>query len=60
MDKWVPFSTGLDLIISQCVREEKIYEILKAIQDEPCGGHFADKRMSHKILCMGNYWPNVL
>jgi len=30
---------------------------LKDCHDGPCGGHFADKRTSHKILRMGYYWP---
>ena len=25
----------------------------------PVGGHFADKKTSHKVLRMGYYWPTV-
>lgn len=34
-------------------------KILKACHDEPCGGHFADKRTTYKILHLGYYWPSI-
>ena len=33
--------------------------ILKACHDELCGGHFADKGTSYKILSLGYYWPSI-
>jgi hypothetical protein len=53
------FYTGYDLIIRICVRHNEILEILKACHDEPCGGHFADKRIAYKILNLGYYWPSI-
>jgi hypothetical protein len=53
------FHTRADLQIRQCIQEEKIYDILKAGHDEPCGGHFADRRTGHKILQMVYYWPSI-
>jgi hypothetical protein len=53
------FHTGADLQIRRCVRDDEIYDILKAGHDEPCGGHFADRRTGHKILQMGYYWPSI-
>ena len=50
------FYTGPDLEIRRCVREDEIFHILKACNDEPCGGHFADRRKGHKTLRMGYYW----
>ena len=44
------YETGPDFIIRRCVREDEMPEILKACHDEPCGGHFADKRIAYKIL----------
>ena len=44
------FYTGSDLIIRKCVREDEILDILRACHDEPCGGHFADKRTLYKVL----------
>jgi len=35
-------------MIKRCVREDEISEILKACHDEPCGGHFANKRTTYK------------
>eukprot|EP00253_Pinus_taeda_P015881 PITA_15881 len=53
------FYTGLDQEIRRCIREDEVYDILKACHDGPCGGHFADKRTAHKILRMGYYWPSL-
>jgi hypothetical protein len=53
------FQTGADQEIRRCVREDEVYDILKACHDGPCGGHFADKRTTHKILRMGYYWPSI-
>jgi hypothetical protein len=53
------FYTRLDLIIKRCVQEDEIHEILKYFHDSPCGGHFADKRIGHKVLHQGYYWPTV-
>eukprot|EP00253_Pinus_taeda_P017664 PITA_17664 len=43
----------------RCVREDEMPDILKACHDEPCGGHFADKRTTYKILSLGYYWPSL-
>ena len=53
------FHTGVNQQIRHCVAEDDIYEILKATHEGPCGGHFADKRTSHKVLQMGYYWPSI-
>eukprot|EP00253_Pinus_taeda_P016892 PITA_16892 len=34
-------------------------DILKECHDEPCGGHFADKRTTYKILSLGYFWPSL-
>ena len=51
--------TGYDLIIRRCVRQDEVLDILKACHDEPCGGHFAEKRTAYKILNLGYYWPSI-
>jgi hypothetical protein len=53
------FNTEPDQEIRRCVREDEVYDILKACHDDPCGGHFADKRTAYKILRMGYYWPSI-
>eukprot|EP00253_Pinus_taeda_P029098 PITA_29098 len=53
------FYTGSDLMIRKCVREDEILDILRACHDEPCGGHFADKRTTYKVLQLGYYWPSI-
>ncbi len=32
---------------------------IKAFHDEQCGGHFANKRISYKVLLLGYYWPSL-
>ena len=41
------------------MRDDEVYDLLKACHDGPCGGHFADKRTGHKILRMGYFWPTI-
>jgi hypothetical protein len=53
------FYTGPDMIIHRCVREDEMFNILKACHDEPCGGHFADRRTTYKILHSGYFWPTL-
>jgi hypothetical protein len=53
------FHTGADQEIRRCVREDEVYDILKACHDGPYGGNFADKRTTYKILRMGYYWPSI-
>jgi hypothetical protein len=61
-DHWISgclFHTGLNQEIRRCIREDEVYDLLKACHDGPCGGNFADKRTTHKILGMGYYWPSL-
>jgi hypothetical protein len=53
------FHIGFDLQIHRCIRDDKIYDILKAGHDEPCGGHFADYGIRQKFLQMSYYWPSI-
>ena len=45
--------------IRRCVREDEIFDILKACHDGPCVGHFAERRTGHKVLQTGYYWPTI-
>ena len=49
------FYRGLDQEIRRCVRDDEVYDLLKAFHDGPCGVHFADKRTGHKILRIGYF-----
>eukprot|EP00253_Pinus_taeda_P013117 PITA_13117 len=53
------FHTRADMHIRRCVQEDEIFDILKACHDQPCGGHFADRRTGHKVLQTGYYWPTI-
>eukprot|EP00253_Pinus_taeda_P023569 PITA_23569 len=44
------FKLGPDHILRHCVREEEVFDILLTCQDGPCGGNFAAKRTTFKIL----------
>ena len=44
------FYIGPDQVTHRCVREDETYDILQACHDEPCGGHFAAKRTTYKVL----------
>ena len=45
--------------ICRCIQEDEIYDILHACHDEPCGGDFTDRRIGHKVLQLGYYWPTI-
>ena len=53
------FHTGADMEIRRCIREDEIFDILKACHDGPCVGHFAERRTTHKVLQTGYYWPTI-
>jgi hypothetical protein len=53
------FHIGPYLIILHRVREDEICDILKYFHDEPCSGKFADKRIVHKVIHLGYYWPII-
>jgi len=53
------YKIGPDEIIQRCVREDEVSKILKACQDELCGGHFTDERIAYKILLIRYYWPSL-
>eukprot|EP00253_Pinus_taeda_P014511 PITA_14511 len=44
------YHTGPNFQIRRCVREDKVFDILKACHQERCGGHFTDKRTGYKVL----------
>jgi len=50
------FNLFPDEILRWCVREEKVFDILLTCHDGPCGGHFAAKRTTFKVLQAGYYW----
>lgn len=53
------FHTGAHMEIRRCIREDEIFDILKACHDGPCGGHFAERRTAHKVLQTRYYWPTI-
>jgi len=53
------FKLGPDQILRRCVREEEVFDILLAYHDGPCGGHFAAKRTTFKVLQADYYWPTI-
>eukprot|EP00253_Pinus_taeda_P029421 PITA_29421 len=53
------FKLGPDKILRRCVREEEVFDILLTCHDGPCGGPFAAKRTTFKILQAGYYWNTL-
>jgi len=53
------FKLGPDQILRRCVREEEVFDILLTYHDGPCGGHFAAKRTTFKVLQASYYWPTL-
>ena len=45
--------------IRRCVREDEVFDILKEYHNGQCGGNFADRRTTHKVLRTGYYWPTI-
>ena len=41
------------------MREEEVFDILSECHENPCGGHFAAKRIGYKVLQVGYYWPTL-
>eukprot|EP00253_Pinus_taeda_P005869 PITA_05869 len=52
-------AVGADMQIRRCVRQDEIFDILKACHEQPCGGHFADRKTTHNVLHIGYYWPTI-
>eukprot|EP00253_Pinus_taeda_P034665 PITA_34665 len=53
------YHTGPDFQIMRCVREDEVFDILKACHEEPCGGHFTDKWTGYKVLSTRYYWLTI-
>ena len=53
------FKLFLDQILRRCVREEEFFDILLTFHVGPCGGKFAAKRATFKVLQVGYYWPTL-
>ena len=59
MDWGYLFNLGPDQILRRCVREEKVFDLLSACHDSPCGDHFAAKRTTYKAFQAGYYWHTL-
>jgi hypothetical protein len=46
-------------VILRCVDDVKPKELMDEFHGEFCGGHFAAKTTTHKILRAGYYWPTI-
>ena len=46
-------------IIQRCVPKDEKQDILQMCHEEACGGHFASRKTSAKILHSGFYWPTM-
>ena len=46
--------------IQRRVPEDEQQDILRMCHDRACGGHFAPRKTSKKILQSGFYWPTMI
>ena len=53
------FHVGYDQIIRRCVAEEEQGSILLMCHSSACGGHFAARKTTDKILQRDFYWPTI-
>ena len=53
------FHVGYDQIIHRCVAEEEQGDILSMCHSSACGGHFAARKTTYKILQSSFYWLTI-
>ncbi|MCO5597918.1 hypothetical protein L7F22_052003 [Adiantum nelumboides] len=53
------YQKGFEGLYCHCVRKEEIPHILKECHVSACGGHFAGRLTTLKILRAGYWWPSV-
>ena len=51
---------GIDLMRNTSIINRILFAVTSfQHHDGPCGGHFADKRTTYKVLQYGYYWPTI-
>lgn len=50
---------NLDGLILRCVDEDEAKKIIDEFHVGFCGGHYATRTTTHKILRVGYYWPTI-
>jgi hypothetical protein len=50
---------NFDGLILRCVDQNKSKELMNEFHSGFCGGHYAAKTTTHKILRDGYYWPSI-
>ncbi|GJU17122.1 reverse transcriptase domain-containing protein [Tanacetum coccineum] len=53
------FRTCADQIIRRCVHGQEAFEILKACQEGPTGGHRSANLTARKVFDAGFFWPTI-
>jgi hypothetical protein len=48
-----------DGVILRCVDKEEVDKLVTKLHAGHCGGHFAARTTTHKILRAGYYWPTI-
>jgi hypothetical protein len=46
-------------VLLRCVNQKEVEKLLKELHSGFCGGHFAARTTTHKILRDGYYWPSL-
>ena len=55
----VLFRMNYDSVLLRCLEKTESEKVLQELHDGLAGGHYARDTTTHKILCMGYYWPTL-
>jgi hypothetical protein len=50
---------NIDGVILRCVNKQEVDKLISELHSGYCGGHFAARTTTHKILREGYYWPTI-
>ena len=53
------FRMNYDFVLLRCLEKSKAEKVLQELHDGLAGGHYAIDATTHKILCVGYYWPTL-
>ena len=50
---------GIESILQLCLTHEEVEQVLNYFHSGACGGHISGMDTTHKILCIGYFWPSI-
>jgi len=55
----VLFRRNFDGMLLRCIDSTKAQRVLQEFHEGVCGGNFAPKTTTHRIMRVGYYWPTI-